>query len=275
MTSLEPMTRKELLELAALDVLGLLDEYEAAYYTRSFHHAPASVQDEIKRIQAEVASDESLLPGEEPDPSLRERVLAVVAKAIERETSKLAPLATIGRTRHAPADGDSRFPLPASGQFWRAACFALAGITLVFAMFYVRAQHYGNRVSEIALINNTDEILEELIGPTYKDFLFDPDTVHIVLTASSEAPGTKAVVCLNERTNQAFLITDGLPQAGTGAYTLSVAESAGDDSRKDLRRFASNGGVQGFALGTIAVAYLATANWQIVNSTGQVILTSA
>ncbi len=47
MTSPEPMTRKELLELAALDVLGLLDEYEAAYYTRSFHHAPASVQDEI------------------------------------------------------------------------------------------------------------------------------------------------------------------------------------------------------------------------------------
>ena len=70
MTSPEPMTRKELLELAALDVLGLLDEYEAAYYTRSFHHAPATVQDEIKRIQAEVASDESLLPGEEPESTV-------------------------------------------------------------------------------------------------------------------------------------------------------------------------------------------------------------
>ena len=147
-------------------------------------------------------------------------------------------------------------------------------------MFYVRAQHYGNRVSEIALINNTDEVLEELIGPTYKDFLFDPDTVYIVLTTGNEAPGAKAVVCFNERTNEAFLITDGLPQAGTGAYTLSVVESAGDDSRKNLRRFASTGGVQGLALGTVAIASLAiaslaTASWQIVNSTGQVILTSA
>ncbi len=57
MTSPEPMTRQELLELAALDALGLLDRYEAALYTRSFHHASAPVQDEIVRLQAEIASD--------------------------------------------------------------------------------------------------------------------------------------------------------------------------------------------------------------------------
>ena len=38
-----PMTREELLELSALDALGLLEEYEAALFTRSFHHAPAAV----------------------------------------------------------------------------------------------------------------------------------------------------------------------------------------------------------------------------------------
>ncbi len=56
MTSPAPMSREELLELAALDALGLLDEYEAALYTRSFHHAPAAVQDEIKDLQATFAT---------------------------------------------------------------------------------------------------------------------------------------------------------------------------------------------------------------------------
>ena len=84
MTSPEPMTRQELLELAALDALGLLDRYEAALYTRSFHHASAPVQDEIVRLQAEIASDESLLPLDKPEGSLRERVLRKVAEAIVR-----------------------------------------------------------------------------------------------------------------------------------------------------------------------------------------------
>ncbi len=57
-----PMTREELIELAALDALGLLDEYESALFTRSFHHAPAAVQKEIKDLQAAVTADPSLLP---------------------------------------------------------------------------------------------------------------------------------------------------------------------------------------------------------------------
>ena len=81
--TVELMTREQLLELAALDALGLLDEYEAALYNRSFHDAPAAVQEEIQRLQALVANDETLRVDEEPDPSLRARVLTAVAKAIE------------------------------------------------------------------------------------------------------------------------------------------------------------------------------------------------
>ena len=83
MTSVEPMTQRQLLELASLDALGLLDDIESTAYTRSFHHAPATVQDEVLRLQAEIASEHLLLPGEEPDPQLRERVLRAVADAIE------------------------------------------------------------------------------------------------------------------------------------------------------------------------------------------------
>ena len=98
------MAREELIESAALDAFGLLEDYEAALFTRSFHHAPAAVQSEIISMQAEITSDERLLPGVNPDPKLRERMLDAVEKAIEKETAELEPLAIIGRPRHNEAD---------------------------------------------------------------------------------------------------------------------------------------------------------------------------
>ena len=151
MTAATSMTIKELLELAALDAFGLLDEYEGALYTESFHHAPATVQDDIKRLQAQIASDESLLPIDEPDPALRDRVLAAVAKAIEADSSKLAPLATIGRPRRTAPETAQRV-LSASGQFWRAASFVLAGTLLATAYLWSDSYRASQQIATLALI---------------------------------------------------------------------------------------------------------------------------
>jgi hypothetical protein len=266
------MTQRELLELAALDALGLLDEFEAAYYTRSFHDAPATVQDEIKRVQAELAADQRVLPGDEPDPGLRERVLRAVAQASERDEARLAPLATIGRRRAGEPRHEGRFHLRASGQFWRAACFVVAGVAVVFALFWVQAQNYVNALSEIAYIDDTECVLEDLIGPTFKDYLFDPETTLVRLMPDQPGSEIRGVVCINERTSLAFLVTDGLAQAGGDAYTLSVEE---DNVPRRLRRFGSTGGAQGFSLGHVQVAALATAQWRILDAAGTVILSSA
>ncbi|MHC4774081.1 MAG: hypothetical protein ACYTBR_02310 [Planctomycetota bacterium] len=267
------MSQRELLELAALDALGLLDEFEAAYYTRSFHDAPATVQDEIKRLQAELATDQRLLPGDEPDPGLRERVLRAVAQAIERDESRLAPLATIGRRRGGEPRGESGFRLRASGQFWRAACFVLAGVAVVFALFWVQAQNYVNALSEIAYIDNTERVLEDLIGPTFKTYLFDPETEFVRLMPEQTGSEIRGLICINEQTGRAFLVTDGLAQAGGDAYTLSIQED--DSGARDLRRFGSTGGAQGFPLGTVQVTALAAAQWKILDAAGTVILSSA
>ncbi|MHC4129143.1 MAG: hypothetical protein ACYSUA_13415 [Planctomycetota bacterium] len=272
MTSSEPMSQRELLELAALDALGLLDEFEAAYYTRSFHDAPATVQDEIKRLQAELATDQRLLPGDEPDPGLRERVLRAVAQAIERDESRLAPLATIGRRRGGEPRGESGFRLRASGQFWRAACFVLAGVAVVFALFWVQAQNYVNALSEIAYIDNTERVLEDLIGPTFKTYLFDPETEFVRLMPEQTGSEIRGLICINEQTGRAFLVTDGLAQAGGDAYTLSLQDDSGE---RDVRRFGSTGGAQGFPLGSVQVTALAAAQWKILDAAGTVILSSA
>ena len=267
----EPMTRRELLELAALDALDLLDEFEAAIYTRSFHDAPATVQDEVIRLQAEVSGDLSLLPGEEPDSGLRERVLRVVAEAIEREESRLAPLATIGRRRAAGFQHESgrRSWLNPSGQVWRAASFALAGVTVVFALFWAEAYRHGNKVSVLALDKNTVEVLEELIGPTIKDFLFDPATVYTVLESKI---GAEAILVINETTREAMLVTDGLVQASDDAYILSFLDKDGKETY--VQKFGSTGGLQGIALGTLPAAALTATSWEIINARGDVLLAS-
>ena len=48
---------KQLIELAVLDAHGLLEPIEADLFNRSFHDAPASVQDEIIQIQRDFALD--------------------------------------------------------------------------------------------------------------------------------------------------------------------------------------------------------------------------
>ncbi len=101
MTSPDPMTREELIELAPLDAFGLLDDYEAALFNRSFHHAPAAVQAEIRAIQAELAENTAFLSAEDPRALLRQKVLLRISEEVEETAEQLKPLAQIGGTQAA------------------------------------------------------------------------------------------------------------------------------------------------------------------------------
>ncbi len=270
-----PMTREELLEYAALDALGLLDEYETSLYTRSFHHAPAAVQDEIIQLQAQIVTDETLLSAELPAPSLRERVLNAVAEAIERDAAQLEPLATIGRSRslhHAPP---TRFRLSASGQFWRAAAFALCAGLIVAAYLLADISAKHNQIAVLALSGNTDtqiRELERLIGPTFKDYLFNPASKaqHFKPTgnASSEL---RATLFLVEGAGEGFLIVEGLAPAAQ-PYELVVKDAAG--VRQTVTQFASSGNLTGIRITlSSAIAQLQNVSWEITDATGVLMAT--
>ncbi len=274
--TVELMTREQLLELAALDALGLLDEYEAALYNRSFHDAPAAVQDEIQRLQALVANDETLRVDEEPDPSLRARVLAAVAKAIEREDSKLAPLATIGR--RGAAGLDAAGPFPASSQFWRAAAFVLAGVGLVMAYFFASSYQKQSELTAAAIWNDTVKLaaeLEGMVGTRAKDFLLD-DSTKIALHATDESKSYRGSLFANNRTGQVLAVVDGLPKTEGEGYVLRVVLE--DGTTEEVGRFRSPNGGFGAArleLGDVAPALLAAVSWwQITDLAGTVLLTS-
>ncbi|HRP63877.1 MAG TPA: hypothetical protein PK400_11325 [Phycisphaerales bacterium] len=226
MTAPNPMTRKEMLELAALDVLGLLDEYEAALYTRSFHQAPASVQDEIVQLQAEIAEDPALLSDENPDATLRDRVLDYVSRAMEQE---LAPIATIGHRRQEPVeqrDVIARIGFAGSGLGWRVATFALCGVVLVFIYFLSVSIQQQHELTKLALDNNTSTQIEQILGRTFKDYFFDDTTHRFNLKPSASSDSARAVLLVAEDFGRAMLITEELPE-GTGPMELTVRDANG------------------------------------------------
>ena len=270
MTSPEPMTRQELLELAALDALGLLDRYEAALYTRSFHHASAPVQDEIVRLQAEIASDESLLPLDEPDGTLRERVLRKVAEAIESEASEFAPLATIGRRRRGSNESGGRSSFGTSGPFWRAAAFILAGTVVVLAYFWTDAMKEHNELAKIALIRLTDVQLNQEVGPGITGFIFDDNVQRVVLKPPAGTNTTfEAVLFVNPETGEAFLVTNNFDYNLDPTYAVNLTPA---DGPPDPRlAFMSTGGLDGFRFDFVAAA-LTSATWTITKINSEVVL---
>jgi len=269
MTAPEPMTREELLELAGLDALGLLDEYEAALFTRSFHHAPVAVQDEVKRLQAAFASDKNLLPEVEPSTELREKVLAAVSKAIESESIELAPLAMIGPRARGGRESGSRLALSASTPLWRAAAFVLAGVGLVLAYFNLQLRERNEEIIDHLIGMKTTEQVEALLGPDFNSFQ-SPYTLVRVLNPVPGSTNMHATVFVNENTKQAFLLAVGLPDQ-SAPFTLTATSADGQEQFS--RGFERMSVYTGIRLGELpTVSMVASLTWEITDATGRTIL---
>ncbi len=270
MTSETTMTRQELLELAALDAFGLLDEYEADSYTRCFQDAPVGVQEELIQLQAQLVSDDSLLPKEEPRPQLRQRVLEAVAQAIDEETSNLKPLAMIGKPRNSMTELIGQFPLSRSGQFWRAAAFALAGMVVVIAYFWSNAYHSSIEITKAALLEDMRGQLKEYIDPNFEDFVSNPYATVIPLMPVDTTAHASIGLWLNDRSDEALLVAIGLPDPAE-EYTLSVQSESGKTVLGTLNQ---HGALAALRLSDINTNLLRNATIQITNSLGQVLYKS-
>ncbi len=276
MTSVEPMTPRQLLELASLDALGLLDDVESAMYTRSFHDAPATVQDEVLRLQGEIANDLQLLPGEEPDPQLRERVLKAVADALALDDS-LAPLARIGREqRQRDRDGSRRrgpIRLGGSGQFWRAASFAMAGVSLIMAYFLAIGRQASSELYDAFIWDDTERLAVLLTVPA-KEFLLD-QSKKINLAPLDDNAEYDATLYVNSEAGRVLILVSDLPDRKGRGYQLQ-AIAAGSTEPTVLKRFHSPAGFGGVRIDELSTTLLATAiKWQIATIDGTVLLSSS
>lgn len=272
------MTREELLEYAALDAFGLLDEYDADRYNRSFHDAAAAVQDEIRRLQAELTIDPTLIAvDEEPPFALRERVLAAVAAAIEREEAQLAPLATIGRGRHNESGYEfDRARYASAGMFWRAATFVLAAGALVMAYFWSGAVGKNEDLIGYIIHERSEEQVAKYLGDDYTDFVKHANGAPLVLRpVAGDFPGTATLYVKSaseSKSGTAFLLATALPTLpNNGRYSLRAKIG---ETWETIRTFASNGVIDGLRLENLTAAALASTSWEIVDASGKTVLTA-
>ena len=72
------MSLQEMIEMAILDAMGLLDEREQSSFESAFRAASPSVQSQVRREQTRLSRIESLLPDVTPPSGLRAAVLTAV-----------------------------------------------------------------------------------------------------------------------------------------------------------------------------------------------------
>jgi hypothetical protein len=286
MNSPELLRREELIEQASLDALGLLDAFEAAHYAKSFHAAPASVQEEIRQLQAEIATDASLLSDEEPPAGLRGRVMGAVMDSIEHETRELQPIATIGsRARRVAATGatataadiagvvrDERMHLQyrsmqRSVAVWRAASVALAASLLGSFLWLNVITHDAMSIAQLAQGQATQAQLIEMLGSDYATFSTDKTMRIRSLAALAGEPGAAILYC-DPKNGDGYLVGFGLAQIGT--YTIrSIAD---DGTTITLGQVIGGSRVTATRLARVDSTRLAHSRIEVVDDTGRPIL---
>jgi hypothetical protein len=286
MNSPELLRREELIEQASLDALGLLDAFEAAHYAKSFHAAPASVQEEIRQLQAEIATDASLLSDEEPPAGLRGRVMGAVMDSIEHETRELQPIATIGsRARRVAAAGatatatdiagvvrDERMniqyrSMQRSVAVWRAASVALAASLLGSFLWLNVITHEAMSIAQLAQGQATQAQLIEMLGSDYATFSMDK-TMRIRSLAALAGESGAAILYCDPKNGDGYLVGFGLARVGT--YTIrSIAD---DGTTITLGQVIGGSRVTATRLARIDSTRLAHSRIEVVDDTGRPIL---
>ena len=277
---------------AMLDALGLLDEVDAARFDRAFRDAPASVQSELRELQAEVAADPAFLSSSDelPSPDLKVRTLARVMTEVDRQEADFAPIAHIGRTATrgarrsvgsidandlvqqamdlavARADSD-RFAR--SSRVWRAAAFALMAALVAALVFQVSTQSLAARITEFALgAASPRQIFDTLDHPGALARM-ERAVFHRGLSAGSGSGGT-LTLAVDASAGKAFAVGLGL-QVGA-QYTLRLRTEGGP--ARDLVTFVAQRPAWSveFDAGSALVRDLGAGTLELVDARGEVVL---
>lgn len=222
------MTTRELLEMASLDALGLLDEQEREEFERAFRAAPPEVRAQLRKEQARFADIDRWLPAVEPPPGLRARVVSAVKEAIAA-VSEPAP-ATAGRI--------GPLAMPRwwnTAPLWRAACIGFATASVVLAGFFVRISQEYQRLDRITGSNIESDPFRKDGHGQLPSILVSANQHNVDFQLASAAFGsqpakTKAKLYYDSETRRAVLVCNDLP-AESGQYALVLTNEAGQPER--------------------------------------------
>lgn len=222
------MKTHELLEMASLDAMGLLDSDEREAFEAAFRAAPPAIQAQVRREQLRLARMDDLLPEVEVPIGLKARVLAAVREAISTISPRSIALSSV----QAPVAPALR-PVRGVHRFWRAAAVAsmAASIVLGFATLRIR-NDYQNVTATMASNAASDMFLREF-GPRFDQAFFDPSVklVAFAPAGSGVSPRVgKAALLLDSANARGQLFLKDLP-VGDNFYELVVISRDGTQSK--------------------------------------------
>jgi hypothetical protein len=281
MTGFDLPTREELLQLAPLEALGLLDELEDHRFARGFEVATPTVQDEIRDLQAAVAVEFGSAGVEGPERALRFKTLAAMSAAVEADDESCAPIASIGeraamqmrRRSQLVVEGDAiaatrRDRDRRSSIFWRAAALALGSGLLVTLYFTNQLSSTARNLAQLVLLDLNKSDLRSQIGPSYSKFIESGSASAISL--GSQSGSGAGVLFIEPSSNEAlFLAFDIGDQVGPFRLIARDATSGEEIELAVVDSFSKLAAVQ-FDLGSVP----AGSNFVLMDVNGEEILSS-
>lgn len=131
----------DLIELAVLDALGMLDADEAAEFDAAFDAAPPSTRQRVRDEQARLANLEGVLPQVSPSPEMRDRVITAVREAMLADAIAKA----------SEADDDGPLSIRQSrgvARMWRVGAIGAAAAAVAFGVAFGHSTLRYNDLNE-------------------------------------------------------------------------------------------------------------------------------
>ncbi|MBA4029178.1 MAG: hypothetical protein C0475_08620 [Planctomyces sp.] len=171
------LTLREMLELATLDVFGVLDEQERRVFDATFLVLPPAQQDQVRAQQALSARCTHLLPDVEPRPELRQAALERVQAEDQADRTVVARLGTI--TTPGPS-GISRL--------WRSAAIGAVAASLLLGFMLVLLNREFSNLQQAARLAASDQHFASTLVSNWAFVLSKPGSKHLALTATDMTP---------------------------------------------------------------------------------------
>lgn len=250
------MSTQELLELAQLDAMGLLDEQDAHEFEVAFASAPAEIQKQIRDEQARMCVLEPVLPEVEPPADLRAKVLASVhteivkaitqpeevpaSRAVEQMPVMAPAIAARAEVRH---EGGRQVAGPETGRrrgvnTWRSAAIAFAAAAIVLGITTVQLQARFDQMSSQRRTGEVLGVVGTAFSGTARDFFFNASTERtlLALQPAEKLPGgedqwrhVNAAVFHNADWKSARLVCENLPSSNGERYQLVAVDEEGNE----------------------------------------------
>jgi hypothetical protein len=229
------MNTQQLIEMAVLDALALLDDEEREDFERSFRGASPDVQAHVRREQTRLCNIESILPNVEPPAGLRAAVLAAVRDeiALERDHAVAGRIARGGVALQL-------LPVRRVSPLWRAAAVGLATASVVFGVTTLWMKGEFRKLETTIAAFDTNASIDNALGQEAALLVRDASVPKFALQpVSASFPGSGSLFLDNER-GKGVLFCNQLPTQEEGrTYKIMLVD--GDGGETLLETFDADG----------------------------------